>query len=439
MFFGGIIILNALWCNDVDFGRFDSLKGHKTADVLVIGGGITGLLCAERLKNAGVECILLEADRICSGVTLNTTAKITVGHSLIYSKIAEKYGTAAAKLYFEANNNALKLYREMCKNIDCDFENKDSVVYTTDNSKKIAKEASALYKIGVDAQVSSEIPLPVAVKSAIKIKNQAQFNPLKFLSAISKDLNIYENSRVTHYENGVYFTDSGSVRPKKVIVATHFPFLNKHGAYFLKMYQHRSYNLAIECDTDIGGMYVDESLSGLSFRNYKNTLIIGGGSHRTGKKSGGYSEIENFKKYYFPFAKEICRFATQDCMTLDGMPYIGRYSKHTPDMFVATGFNKWGMTSSLAAATILSDLVREKENKYEKLFSPSRSILHSQLAVNSLETAINLITPTTPRCPHLGCALKWNKYEHSWDCSCHGSRFSEEGRLLDGPANADRK
>lgn len=436
---GGIIILNELWCNDVNFKKFDRLQGHKTTDVLIIGGGITGLLCAERLKNAGVDYILLEADRICSGVTLNTTAKITVGHGLIYGKIADKYGIDAARLYFEANNNALNLYREIAKKTDCDFKNKDSVVFTTDDTKKIAKEATALFQIGVDAEVFKEIPLPVAVKSAIKIKNQAQFNPLKFLSAISQDLNIYENSRVTHYENGMWFTENGSVKSNKVIVATHFPFLNKHGVYFLKMYQHRSYNLAIQCDTDIGGMYVDEKLTGLSFRNYKNTLIIGGGSHRTGKKGGGYVSLENFKKSFFPKQKEICRFATQDCMTLDGMPYIGRYSKNTPDIFVATGFNKWGMTSALSAATILTDLVRGKENKFEKLFSPSRSILHPQLAVNSLESAINLITPTTPRCPHLGCALKWNKQEHSWDCPCHGSRFSADGRLLDGPANANKK
>ncbi len=428
--------MESIWRKDVSFKRFDTLNEEKTTEVLLIGGGITGLLCAHQLKKAGVDYILLEADRICSGVTKNTTAKITVLHSLIYSKIAKKYGLSAAKLYYQVNNDALECYREMCKETDCDFKEKDAVVYTVGDPNKIYEEVSVLEKIGAAAQLIKEIPLPIKITAAVVLKNQAEFNPLKFLSYISRDLNVYENSRVTHYENGVYFTEKGSVRPKKVIVATHFPFLNKHGLYPLKMYQHRSYNIAIECDTDIKGMYVDENMKGMSFRNYKNALIIGGGSHRTGKKGGSYREIEEFIKKHFPKSKETCRFATQDCMTLDSMPYIGLYSKNTPNMFVATGFNKWGMTSSLVAATILADLVKEKENKYQKLFSPQRSIWHTQLLLNGIETTLNLITPTTPRCPHLGCALKWNKQEHSWDCSCHGSRFSKDGELLDGPANS---
>lgn len=430
-----VIILDSFWCKDVNIKKFERLKGHIKTDVLIIGGGMTGILCAERLKNKGVDYVLLEADRICSGVTCNTTAKITVQHSLIYSKIIKEYGKGSAQLYYKANNEALELYKDMCRNIDCDFEEKDSVIFTTNNPKKIAEELTALYKIGVDAEEIGEIPLPVAVSCGIKIKNQAQFNPLKFISHICKDLNIYERSRVSHYENGVYFTENGSVKAKRVIVATHFPFLNKHGAYFLKMYQHRSYNIAIECDADIKGMYVDENMKGMSFRNYKNTLIIGGGSHRTGKKGGGFTELEKFKKLHFPHNKEIYRFATQDCMTLDGIPYIGRYGKHTPNLYVGAGFNKWGMTASMVAATLLSDLVCGKENEYKNLFSPQRSIWHPQLLLNGIETSLNLITPTTPRCPHLGCALKWNSQEHSWDCPCHGSRFSGDGKLLDGPAN----
>ena len=140
---------------------------------------------------------------------------------------------------------------------------------------------------------------------------------------------------------------------------------------------------------------------------------------------------------YYPNAKIKYRFATQDCMTLDGVPYIGRYSKNTPELFVSTGFNKWGMTSSMVAADLLTDMVLGRENRYAKIFDPSRTILRPQLAVNAFETVLNLATPTAKRCPHLGCALKWNPEERSWDCPCHGSRFTESGELIDNPATGD--
>lgn len=186
-------------------------------------------------------------------------------------------------------------------------------------------------------------------------------------------------------------------------------------------------------------MYLDEAKTGLSFRNYKDLLLIGGGGHRTGKQGGGWWELEEFARRHYPKAREVARWATQDCMSLDGVPYIGRYSPATPDWYVATGFNKWGMTTSMAAAMILSDLVQGKENPYAAVFSPARSLLHPQLAVNGWETAVSLLTPTARRCSHLGCALHWNPQEHTWDCSCHGSRFTRAGKLIDNPATENLK
>ena len=205
------------------------------------------------------------------------------------------------------------------------------------------------------------------------------------------------------------------------------------------MYQHRSYVLALKNIPKINGMYVDEAKKGMSFRNYNNLLLLGGGDHRTGKKGGNWDELIEFAKKYYPNSSEQYRWATQDCMTLDEIPYIGQYSKNTPNLFVATGFNKWGMTSSMVAAMILHDMVLERESPYAPLFNPSRTILHPQLALNLAESAVNLLTPTTKRCPHLGCALKWNASEHSWDCPCHGSRFTEAGELIDNPATDDMK
>ena len=204
------------------------------------------------------------------------------------------------------------------------------------------------------------------------------------------------------------------------------------------MYQHRSYVIALEGAKEVGDMFVDESKTGLSFRDADGLLLLGGGAHRTGKKGGSFLELRDFAKRYYKGAKEKYFWATQDCMTLDGLPYIGQYSPRTPNLYVATGFNKWGMTSSMVAATVLVDLILGKENIYAPIFSPRRSILHPQLAINAAESIVGLLTPTAPRCPHLGCALKYNPQEHSWDCSCHGSRFTKEGQLIDNPATADK-
>ena len=431
--------MKSIWSLTEKVPSFDSLKDDFKTDVLIIGGGITGVLCAYMLQNKGIECAVVEANRICGGVTQNTTAKITVQHGLIYNKIINKYGTENAKLYFQAQNNALKKYREMCQKIDCDFKECDSFVYSCDSRKNIENELNALSKIGCPAVFVNKPELPFETVGAVCIRNQSQFNPLRFISSIVENLKIFENTRVLEFKPDGVTTENGKVKANKVIVATHFPFLNKHGAYFLKMYQHRSYVIALKNTPFVNGMYIDGSGKGLSFREYNGLLLLGGGSHRTGKKSGGWQELSEFVKKYYPESEEVCRWATQDCMTLDGIPYIGQYSKNTPSLYVATGFNKWGMTSAMVSAMILTDLIEGKENVYANFFSPVRSIFHPQLAVNMAEALIGIITPAAPRCPHLGCALKYNTYEHSWDCSCHGSRFTKEGKVINNPANGDKK
>ena len=429
----------SLWQRTSELPNFERLNQDIKTDVLIIGGGMAGILCAYMLCQAGIDYALVEAQTICSGITKNTTAKITSQHGLIYDKLICEFGEKKAKLYLKANQEGLGKYRELCRNIDCGFEEKDAYVYSLDNRAKIQKEISALQKLGFPAELSDKIPLPFSVAGAVKFKNQAQFNPLKFVSAISKELNIYEHTTVRELIGTTAITEHGRITAKKIIVATHFPFLNKHGSYFLKLYQHRSYVIALENAPNVQGMYLDEAQKGMSFRNYENLLLIGGGDHRTGKKGGNWKELRDFAKRHYPNATEKYHWATQDCMTLDGVPYIGRYSGSTTDLYVATGFNKWGMTSSMVSAILLSDMLKGKDNPYLEVFSPSRTVLCPQLAANAFEAVVNLLTPTTKRCPHMGCALKWNPLEHSWDCPCHGSRFSEAGQLIDNPATGDLK
>jgi len=431
--------MGSLWSETSELPSFGRLNNEIHTDVLIIGGGMAGILCASMLKQAGVDYVLAEADTICSGITKNTTAKVTSEHGLIYDKLIREFGVERARMYLEANEAALEKYRELCREIYCDFETKDAFVYSLSNEFKIEKELEALGKIGFPAEFADRLPLPFPVAGAVKFKNQAQFHPLKFVSDAAQGLNIYEHTAVRELTKHMALTDYGTITADKIIVATHFPFINKHGSYFLKMYQHRSYVLALEGAPDVGGMYVDEAEKGMSFRNYENLLLIGGGDHRTGKKGGGWRELTDFAGRKYPGAHEAYRWATQDCMTLDGVPYIGQYSKNTPDFYVATGFNKWGMTSSMVSAMLLTDLVTGKENPYASVFSPSRTILRPQLAVNAFEAVTNLLTISKKRCPHLGCALKWNSQEHSWDCPCHGSRFTETGKLIDNPATGDLK
>lgn len=431
--------MELIWENHMPQVRFDALKGNISADVLIIGGGIVGILCAYKLKNAGVNCLLVEANEICNGITKNTTAKITLQHGLIYDKMIRRFGEEKAQLYFDAQKIACKEYARICENTDCDYEIKDSYVYSLNDRKKIEKEVTALNRAGAKAEFLDTCDLPFKVAGTVRVKDQAQFHPLKFLYNIAEELPIYEHTKVVELMPHKAKTNHGEITYKKLIITTHFPMLNKHGLYPLKIYQHRSYVLALKDAQNVNGMYVDESNAGLSFRNYGDILLLGGGGHRTGKQGGCWHELEKFARKHYKNSEFVCRWATQDCMTLDDIPYIGQYAKSMPNVFVATGFNKWGMTNAMVAANILCDLVRGKQNPYATVFDPSRSIMRPQLAVNTLESMVGILTPTAPRCPHLGCALKHNKAEHTWDCPCHGSRFTEHGKLIDGPATDDHR
>ncbi len=429
--------MNSIWKESASLPHFDTLEGSVTTDVLIIGGGIAGILCAYFLREKGVDYVLVEGNTICSGITENTTAKITSQHGLIYDKLLHRVGIEKAKMYLDANQNAVKKYFELCEDIDCDFEKRTNCVYSIDDKRKLEREVAALYKMGFPAEIIETEELPFQTAGAVSFENQAQFHPLKFLAKIAENLNIYEHTFVKELAEHTAVTEKGNIAFQKLIFATHFPIDNKHGMYFLKMYQHRSYVIALENAPKLRNLYVDEAKGGLSFRCYQDILLLGGGAHRTGKRGGNWKELRDFAAEHYPNVREKYFWATQDCMTLDGIPYIGAYSKRMPGCFVATGFHKWGMTSSMAAAMILTDLVLEKENSYAPVFHPSRNMLKPQLLINGWEAAVNLLTISKKRCPHLGCALKWNEAEHSWDCPGHGSRFDEEGILLNNPANGD--
>ena len=323
-----------------------------------------------------------------------------------------------------------------------------------------------------------EVNLPFKIAGAVKFNNQAQFNPLKFLKELSKDLVIYENTRALEIKENLVITNRGNITANNIVVATHYPIMNAPGYYFLKMHQERSYVLALKNTNDIDGMYIDIDEEGYSFRTYKDLLLLGGIKQRTGEnESGGsYDKLRNAAKELYPESKEMYHWSAQDCMTMDGIPYIGRYSDETPNIYVATGFNKWGMTSSMVSAMIISDMILEKENDFSEIFSPKRfdlSLSINNVAKDIAETAKNFIAQkiyipssniehiknghggiveyngekvgvyknnegkafiVSTKCAHLGCQLHWNADELTWDCPCHGSRFDYKGRLIGSPA-----
>ncbi|MCX0370860.1 FAD-dependent oxidoreductase [Clostridium perfringens] len=452
-------------------------------DVLVIGAGIAGILTAYMLKQRGREVVVIDAAEIASGNTKNTTAKITSQHDLIYSKLITEFGEEKARQYAKANELAIKKYKEIIEDrrIECDFEEKPAYVYSLNEVDVLKEEVEAAKKLGIDAQFVQEANLPFKINGALKFNNQAQFNPLKFLKDISNELVIYENTRALEIKENLVVTSGGNITAKNIVVATHYPIMNAPGYYFMKMHQERSYVLALENKSEVDGMYIDLNKEGYSFRTYNNLLLLGGISHRTGEneEGGSYDELRKVAKRLYPKAKEKYHWSAQDCMTIDGIPYIGRYSSETRNIYVATGFNKWGMTSSMVSAMIISDMILEKENDFSEIFSPRRfdlSLSINNIANDLIETAKNFIAQkvyipsseiehiknghggiieyngekvgvyknkegkeffVSTKCTHLGCQLSWNADELTWDCPCHGSRFDYKGRLIGSPATKD--
>lgn len=426
-----------LWPKGLTPPAFPALEGSASPDVLIIGGGMAGILCALRLQEAGVNYLLVEGRRIGQGITRGTTAVLTAQHDTLYQDLLLRFGAEKAALHLRANLEAVEQFRRLAGGIPCDFQTIPSLMYTLCDRARLEREAAAVKALGFGAEFLPRPPLPFAAAGGVRYPAMAQFHPLRFLYGVARGLRIRENTFVERLDGTTAYTARGTIRARKVIVATHFPFVNRHGLYFMKLYQQRSFVIALENAPALDCTVDSADTAGVYLRNFNGLLLVGGGGRRTGRTGGGFAVPRAFARRYFPQAKEACAWANQDCVSLDGLPYIGPYSAHLPDVYVASGFGLWGMTTSMVAAGLLADLVLGKQNPLAALYSPRRNMFTGQLFANLGTTLLDFVSPTARRCPHLGCALRWDPAEHTWECPCHGSRFDAHGALLDGPALRD--
>lgn len=485
------------WRDSVQLPDFTQLTESIKVDVGIVGGGITGITAAYLLSKEGVKVALIDAGALLNGTTGHTTAKITAQHGLIYDELIQHFGLEKASLYYQANMEAKQIIADTIKtyDIDCDFDNEDAYLYTNSDEyiQKIHSEQKAYEQLKIDHELLQEIPLNIPIKLALKMNQQAQFHPLKYLAVLieqcqNNNVEFYENTTavdVEYMKHPTILTRNGDrITCRYVISASHFPFYDGQGFYPTRMYADRSYVMAIKSPINYpGGMYINAEKPTRSVRSTKvndgDLWLISGEDHKTGQGKPTFEHYESLQKFAedtFKVHDYLYRWSAQDLVTLDKVPYIGPITKSQESVFVATGYRKWGMTTGTIAGKILSDLIlHDQDSPYKDLFTPSRFQAEPSLRKfisNNADVAKHLIKgkleytkpvkdlkrdeATVTRingqrtgvyrdnddqihkvdttCTHLGCEVEWNSGERTWDCPCHGSRFSYTGEVIEGPA-----
>ena len=458
--------MNSYWNESQEERKYPKLTQDISADVAIIGGGLTGIQTAYLLANRGLKVALLEKDKLCSGTSGGSTGKITSQHGLLYKYLKDLNGKEFARKYYEANEqakeNIIKIINK--EKIECDLERKNAYVFTEVEKEvqNIKQEIEYAKKLDIPAEFASEIDLPIEIYGAIKFENQAQFDPVKYVYGLAKSIiknggEIYENSKVleTVEDDGRYniVTKEGSVRAKHLVIATRYPIIKFPGYYFMKMYQSTSYAVLVDTHTDLelDGYYINSETPVLSFRTVKsgdkNLLLAVGYDYKTGTEIVGnpFEYLKARIKNMYPETEVLKMWTAEDCISLDKIPYIGDFSDIMDNCYVATGFNKWGITSSNIGAKIITDKILGNRNEYENIFESSRLgiIKNKDEVMNMIKEAGEGIVlerikgKPTPTCTHLGCKLSWNPLEEIWECACHGSKFTKRGFVIEGPAVKD--
>ncbi|WP_226581647.1 FAD-dependent oxidoreductase [Halobacillus litoralis] len=487
-----------LWRENASLPSYEALKEDTATEVAVVGGGITGITTAYLLAKAGKKVTLLEADELLNGTTGHTSAKVTAQHGLIYHELMNHFGEEEASLYYQAQTDALETMQEWVEKYDisCEWVKEDAYLFATtkQGAHKLEKEFEAYQALGIPGQLSEALPFQMDATKTLCMNNQARFHPIKYLAALLSEFiklggEIFEHTKATDVKEGdrmeIQTGEGYTVACEKVISCSHFPFYDGKGFYFSRMYAERSYIMAIEPEKEIpDGMYlsIDEPKRSIRTAEYEGTpiLLIGGESHKTGQgvdTSFHYHALEEFAAETFGVKRKLFQWSAQDLTTLDKVPYIGPITRKNDRIFIATGFHKWGMTSGTLAAKLLCDYITGEESLFHQLFKPTRFksdpsmkqfISQSfDVATHLVEGKLELVADRPNRlnkgegkivqwkgeragayrddkgqlhvldttCTHMGCEVEWNSAEHTWDCPCHGSRFSYDGSVVEGPAD----
>ncbi|MFB6802834.1 FAD-dependent oxidoreductase [Peribacillus butanolivorans] len=482
------------WRSTLSFPSFSKLETDITTDVLIVGGGITGITSAYLLAKQGVKVTLIEASEILNGTTGHTTAKITAQHGLIYNQLITDHGEEKARLYYEANTEGMELIKGLIEehSIECNLNVQDAYVYanTDEYKNKIQEELKAYQKLGIRGDYAEKIPFSIPCKAAVIMKDQAQFHPLKYLTALIPPIleaggNIYERTTAMKIEDDkppTVITETGhTIKSNHIIVASHFPFNDEMGLYFARTHIKRSYVLGIKTEQEYpGGMYYSADNPTRSLRytedNGEKLILVGGDGHKTGQGISTiehYEALQDFSSQYFNVKDIPYRWSAQDIVTPDNLPFVGPVTSNHPNVLIATGYAKWGMTNGSIAAKILTDHILQKDNRYADLYNPARikgmknivednadvvkHMIKSKLAVihktpedlgidegaivkvngdkagcyRDHEGQLHIVDST---CTHMGCEVAWNSGDRTWDCPCHASRYSITGEVLNGPA-----
>ncbi len=490
--------MKSYWLESAKKQEFETLNEDTVTDILVIGGGLTGITTAYYLTKAGRDVTIIDKNRIGEHTSGNNTGKITSQHGLFYNYLINSKDEKFAKKYYEANQKAIKEIKNIIhkEGINCGFKTENSYVFTNkiEEIENLKQEVKAIKKIEGKVEYIEKIDIPIQMIAAIKFPEQASFNPKQYIDGLSKKIvkqggKIFENTTAVKVEKegkvyNTYLSNNKKIKSNIVVLATHYPIINIPGYYFMKMYQSMSYIIAIDPKEKLfDGMYINAELPTISLRPLKyedkELLLLAGSDHKTGDKrdlSNSYNFLEKIAKEMYPNCEVKYKWNTEDCISLDKIPYIGIFSSLMPDVYLGTGYKKWGITSSNIAANIIADKILGKENEYSDIFNSTRVE-----PVKNIEEVKNMLKETTyslilnkfnipeetlkdvkkgegkivkvedekigiykdengkifaikPICSHLGCEVSWNNLDKTWDCPCHGSRFNYKGECISEPA-----
>jgi glycine/D-amino acid oxidase-like deaminating enzyme/nitrite reductase/ring-hydroxylating ferredoxin subunit len=461
-----------------------------------VGAGITGLVTALLLRREGFEVSVIDQHRVGAGVTGHTTGKLSSLHQLVYAQFASRFGEEGARTYAEANTAGLArivgLTREL--GIDCDLRRRANYTFAAsqEDLPDIEAELDAARRAGLPASYVSDIPLPSPTYGAVKLDEQAEFHPLKFLvglaAALQRDgCQIFEHTRATSLRDGEpcrVETTGGTITAERVVVATHFPFPDR-ALFFARVHAERSYCIAGPLPGSApAGMFISASSPTRSLRSHPvedgELLIVGGEGHKVGQggpTSPRYRALEDFAREWFGVEEVTYRWSTQDNFSVDGAPLVGKLTPKSRRTYTATGFRKWGLAMAAAAGEMITDSIAGRENAWLNFFDVNRLTLiastmglakeNANVAFHFLADRITrrsadtsgglqpgegkvasrdgrqvaisrdedgLVHAVSARCTHLGCIVNWNDAERSWDCPCHASRFAPDGSVIHGPA-----